>query len=54
MNCPKCHGFLITEIDYEYTVAFNIYQQHCINCGYMCFDPRTVDKTPYQLTKEAV
>lgn len=53
MICERCKGLTVNELDGEYPKIFHIYQNRCLNCGHIKFDPRTIDSS-VQLTKEAV
>ena len=34
MTCPRCHGMLVDDDDYESDVSLILRQVRCISCGY--------------------
>lgn len=45
MICTRqgCKGLMVKEYDHGYPRHFHIYQDRCLNCGHVMFDPKTVD-----------
>lgn len=53
MTCLRCKGLTVSEPDSGYSIVFHIYQNRCLNCGHVMFDPKTVDSVS-NLTKEGI
>ncbi len=44
MVCQRCQGLMVKELDEAYPRFFHIYQDRCVNCGMVKFNPNTQTK----------